>query len=275
MIKKLNRIFTVIDPTTVNQLALKKSAEICEHTSASIHAYLCIFSSHPTDNPEGLKLAELERHELWLDKIVQPFKDKGIEITSQVEWDPHWREAFHKAAEENGCDMIVKPTVRHSLPRRRFLRTSDWLLLRNAKCPVLLVKKEEENPSGKVLIAVNIAAEDEKHKTLNDQIIEHGHAIANAGNFELHAVNAYSGSIHFVHPPDLAKRVGIDRLNAHTSDGSPADVILEYAREINAELVVIGSVARHGVSELVFGNTSEDILDNLECQIMSINLNVE
>ena len=88
-------------------------------------------------------------------------------------------------------------------------------------------------------------------------------------------MNAYSGSIHFVHPPDLAKRVGIDRMNAHTSDGSPADVIIEYARDIKAELVIIGSVARHGVTGLVFGNTSEDILDTLECHIMSINLNVE
>jgi nucleotide-binding universal stress UspA family protein len=75
---------------------------------------------------------------------------------------------------------------------------------------------------------------------------------------------------NFVHPPDLAKRVGIERSKAHVGEGAPEVQIAATVSELGSPLVVIGSMARKGMSEMVVGNTAERILDQINADIMVV-----
>lgn len=52
--------------------------------------------------------------------------------------------------------------------------------------------------------------------------------------------------------------------------GAPRKKIPEFAEEIDADLVVMGTVARTGISGLIMGNTAETILNELQCSVLAV-----
>lgn len=268
---QVSKIFTVIDPTTPTQIALARAADIARGTKIDIHAYICIDENYGGVNDStAMREAELARHEAWLAGLIRPLVDAGLSVTSEVECKDDWRAALAPAASRARADLIIKESRRRTPLQRRFLKTSDWMLLRNAECPVLLVKSLRQGPLTHVLAAINLNAHDEAHEALTDTVIDYSRALAEATGAELHGVNAYPDQLNFVHPPDLAKRLGIERARAHVIQGDPESVVAEVATTLGSPLVVISSVARKGMSAAIVGNTAERILDTLDCDILTI-----
>ena len=48
--------------------------------------------------------------------------------------------------------------------------------------------------------------------------------------------------------------------------------ILKTAQQINADLIVVGSHNRHGLSALFMGDTAEDMVHSATCDVLSINI---
>jgi len=270
---KINRILAVIDPTSDVQPALTRACITAKNTGAKVLAYACCFSSASVDDRPALERVEIARHAAWLQKIVDTESYADTDVAIQVEWNAAWRDAIAAAAAASNCELIVKATHWQSPTSRLLLKTSDWELMRKAKCPVLFLKHEKVKPQRRILMALNLAAGDDAHQRLNDDIIDVGNQIVSGReDMELHAVNAYSDSEHFVHPPDLAARAGVERSRAHCIEGAPGDVILECAAGLGAEMVILGTVARSGIAGATKGNTAERALDRLDADVLTIPL---
>jgi nucleotide-binding universal stress UspA family protein len=56
----------------------------------------------------------------------------------------------------------------------------------------------------------------------------------------------------------------------HLLKGMPRSTIPEFAGEIKADLVVMGTVARTGLAGFIMGNTAETILNQLNCSVLAI-----
>jgi nucleotide-binding universal stress UspA family protein len=56
----------------------------------------------------------------------------------------------------------------------------------------------------------------------------------------------------------------------HLPMGSAKKVIPPLAAELRADLIVMGTVARTGISGVIIGNTAETILDQLTCSVLAI-----
>lgn len=52
--------------------------------------------------------------------------------------------------------------------------------------------------------------------------------------------------------------------------GDPRDVILEAAKSTNADLIVMGTHGRRGLSRLVMGSVAEDIVRNAPCPVLTV-----
>ncbi len=267
---KINRVLCIIDPTTNRQRSLDRAAFIARQGHAEVHALLCF--SPPlqvsADDSGELQAAEQLRHELWLGHLVQPLLDAGATVTTEVRSSTDWRAALAAAVRKAKVDLVIKAASPRSPLQRRLMKTSDWLVLRDSPCPVLFAKRLEGREIKRVLAAVNIAAKDEAHIRLSDTVITSARDLAEQLGAELNAVNAYTESKNFIHPPDLAKRVGIARQQAHVGDADPEDLITAVATKIDAGLVVIGSVGRKGMAAAVVGNTAERILDTVDADIL-------
>jgi universal stress protein A len=53
-------------------------------------------------------------------------------------------------------------------------------------------------------------------------------------------------------------------------DGPPAVTIVEYARKISADLIVIGSHGRKGLSRMMLGSVAESVMRDASCPVLVV-----
>jgi len=68
----------------------------------------------------------------------------------------------------------------------------------------------------------------------------------------------------------LRQSFGIDDDHTHLREGFPEDVIPDVAKELEAELVVLGTLGRTGLSAALLGNTAEHVISKLSCNLLAI-----
>ncbi len=260
------RILAVIDPTRPEQWSLRKAISVArEQQDAEVYAFLCTYSTQESDDASELRSTELRRKSIWLDTILAEHEHEGVNIKAVVEWDEDWQEAVCDFAEANSVDMIVK----RASGRPNALTSSDRRFIRTAKSALLLVKHDPARDLRKVLMALDFNATDDSHVRLNDAITEFANRLRGINkSIELHAACAYPDSDHFIHPPDVAKKLNIDRSRAHVQQGKAGDIIPRLANRIDADLVIVGSVGRHGLSGFTIGNTAEKILVEITADVL-------
>lgn len=266
------KILCIIDPTTNQQRALDRAAFIARQNGASVHALLCFVPPEgvAAEDADAFVAAEQLRHELWLEELVKPLRVADAKVTTEVQTSSDWRTGLAEAVRRADADLLIKAASTRSALRRRLMKTSDWLVLREARCPVLFAKRSDTAAIENVLAAVNIAATDQAHVKLTEVVLAAGREVAEQLGAELNVVNAYVDSKNFIHPPDLAKRAGVGRQQAHVGDADPEDLIASVCQKIAAGIVIIGSVGRKGMAAAVVGNTAERILDTVAADILVI-----
>jgi nucleotide-binding universal stress UspA family protein len=74
---------------------------------------------------------------------------------------------------------------------------------------------------------------------------------------------------------DLETRLGRETMGwlkpvRHLPKGSPRDELPALAARIQADILVMGTVGRSGVSGLLMGNTAETILHRIDCSVLAV-----
>ena len=167
-------------------------------------------------------------------------------------------------------------------------------LLRKCPCPVWVIRPTRARIQ-RVLAAVNPGPSETE---LNRNIIDLAASMATLYGGELHVVHAWElygeatmRNSAFLHTPaaeleallreeEASHRSALDELLAvagqsdepwqiHLRKGPPAHVVPDVVAKHRINLLVIGTVARTGVSGLLIGNTAESVLDNVRCSVIA------
>lgn len=69
---------------------------------------------------------------------------------------------------------------------------------------------------------------------------------------------------------ERAAAFGIEPEKVTTRIGRPAVEIKAYAEEIDADLVVLGSHGRHGVTGMILGSTANGVLHDCPCDVLTV-----
>jgi universal stress protein E len=268
---EFKNFFVVYDPTRKEQPALERAARIAAESKADLHVYACIFSEITRSRekaPEVKALLALQKEELQ--SAVAPLLAQGHRVTTEVEWDKDWCQSVVRASIRSNADVVLKSSSPHTSSQRILNRTSDWTLIRECLCPVMLVKEDTGRSSRKVMAAINARDDNEDYEHLNQRIIEFSQRVMDNEYAEVHFINAYKDLASSPDRNALQRICGVTSDKMHIRLGEPEDVIVDNAKEMNASLVIVGNSARSGLSALVHGNTVEKIVDRLECDILSI-----
>lgn len=264
-------LFVVFDPTRAEQPALERAEAIARERPMRLHLFACIFADVDKDAQRADVIREqLAAQKAVLDAAVAPLAQAGIPVSTEVEWDRDWYHAAVRASVRNHADLVLKSSYRHSVRQRLLKRTSDWTLIRECLCPVLLVKGGEPTETRRVLAAIDIRRDNPVYRQLNQHLLDFGSQVLDAGNAELHFVNASDDLQSLPDRHALMRYCGVDSSRIHVQLGRPEDVIIDSARNLQASLVVVGNAARSGLSAVINGNTIEKVLDRLNCDVLSI-----
>jgi universal stress protein E len=292
-------VLVVLDPSTEHQKALARAIELAEHTACKLTAFLSIydFSYEMTtmlsgEERESMRQAVITDREIWIQELLHQARQKGIACSVKVVWHNRPFEAIVQTVTEHGYDLVIKGTHDHDVLKSMIFTPTDWHILRKCPCPVLLVKEHAWPEQGNILAAVNAGSEKAHHKALNQIIIRQAKAMAAMLNAKVHLVNAYPGTpIHVaieipefnpVEYNDSMRHHHVEAANAlagqfditsdavHVQEGMPEDVIPRIARELDAEMVLIGTIGRTGLSAAIIGNTAEHVIDRLDCDVLAL-----
>ena len=69
-----------------------------------------------------------------------------------------------------------------------------------------------------------------------------------------------------------ADKDAVDYINPqlHLLEGDAKHVVPTIARDLNVDLIVMGTVARTGIAGFFMGNTAESILTQLDCSVLTV-----
>ena len=73
---------------------------------------------------------------------------------------------------------------------------------------------------------------------------------------------------------ELANNIGIDKSECFVSQGSTRREILRLAKELNTNLIVIGSHGREGIQRLL-GSTANAVLHGAPCDVLAVRIKDE
>jgi universal stress protein A len=73
---------------------------------------------------------------------------------------------------------------------------------------------------------------------------------------------------------ELAEKLGIDKSECFVSQGSTRREILRLAKELNTNLIVIGSHGREGIQRLL-GSTANAVLHGAPCDVLAVRIKDE
>ena len=268
---EFSNIFVVYDPTREEQLALDRAQLIAAETSASVHVFACIYGEldGKADKLQEIR-SRLKQQKAQLDAAVAPLLAQGVEVSTEAEWDRDWYKAVVRASTRARADVVLKSSYKHRSSQRVLNKTSDFTLIRECLCPVLLVKEETPRNARKVLAAIDIREEKASYGKLNERIIDFTRQVMDSDSAEVHFINAHKDLASFPDRNALIRNCGVESDRIHIKLGKPEDVIAENARGLDVSLVVLGNSARTGLSALVNGNTVEKVVDKVECDILAL-----
>jgi nucleotide-binding universal stress UspA family protein len=242
-----------------------------------------------------------------LSDLVSPHEGQ-VGIQSRVLVGTPFIEIIRQVLRE-GCDLVIKAPEDPGWLDRLF-GSDDLHLLRKCPCPVWLIKPQPSGTFDCIVAAVDVedgypADEGEGRRALNRQIMEMATSLALSEFAELHVVHAWetvgegamrSGFLgtdeesvqayvkaverHHGENLDALMRETADRLgteatrylkpNAHLVKGWAHKEIPALVRNLGADLVVMGTVARTGINGLLMGNTAEMILAQIDCSVLAV-----
>lgn len=258
-------------------------------------------------SPHELEARIIKEHEKELIVMVSHW-GKDIEMKPKVLVGTPFLEIIREVL-RNGRDLVIKTAESGGLLDRVF-GSNDMQILRKCPCPVWLVKPNSPKVYQRILAAVDVdnfylPGELETRRLLNLQILEMSSSLALSESAKLHIVAvwqaiaeyglkrgvpsiseedafSYVESVKERHRQDLnilmdevASQTGRDffenlQPQTHLLKGSPRKEIPSFADKIDANLVVMGTVARTGISGFFIGNTAETILNRLKCSVLAI-----
>jgi len=296
--KRFSNILLVADTAMEDSAALERAVTLAINNQASLTLIDIV-----DDVPADLRMAVTAVTPQELHGIVVSEK-RGIELKAQVLVGKPFLEIIRQVL-RNKHDLVIKCAESKASLKDEFFGSTDMHLLRKCPCPVWIIKTSEHKHYRRILAAVDQDPEDAQRESLNQPILELATSMALAESSELHIVHAWSffgesfirsARMNYtesevdamVEEEENERRQWLQELldqhgvtvgkdvieylkpKFHLLEGQARDVVPIKVRELNADLVVMGTVARTGIPGFLMGNTAESILNQIDCSVLAI-----
>jgi len=265
---------------TAMRLAVENDAEL---KIIEVHTTI-----HPSPNSDDL----IPTHTAMMNAVQSERKShleylismypQHVKVSTEIFFGAPFQETIMEVLRHDHQLVILAPEE-HDLGSMIFGAT-DMHLLRKCPCPVWIVKNGVPEKFKHIMAAVDREdTPDGENMTLNTQIIALASSLAQMEKSKLHIAHTWTGSLinqtqardtHQSWFDALLDEKGLsksdDGVDCHLVEGKAEDVIPQLCLQENIGLLVMGTVARSGLPELLIGNTAEKVISKLNCSLLAI-----
>lgn len=300
--KNFKNILVAIDTRLESHPILKQAALIAKQNGATVKVIDIVPDFSWTvrmtlSDHEEVRKTLGEDKQQKLAAVVQSLQEQGIEAEAKVLWGKSSVEIIREVL-RGKHDLVLRVAKGNQSRERGFFGATGRRLLRECPSAVWLIPEVESEGFKHVLACVDPSTEHELDAELNDKVFEIATGVSERHEAELSIIHAWSIDSeqlmkHRMSSEDFERLVNRQRsayqerlntfLQTHGSSveadhvylvkSDPGYAIPEFAREKKVDLVVMGTVARSGLTGMVIGNTAERILADLECSVLALKPN--
>jgi universal stress protein E len=295
------RLLVVVDPTALAHPAIERAAWIARGVPSELELFICDYEAHAAGDKNAdvaeTRATRLSQHTARLKQLAEPLLEAGLNVTVDCRFDHPLHDGIVRKAHDFGADLVVKDTHFHSVLKRSIFSNTDWNLIRTCPSPLWLVKPRLVGKPPRFVAAVDPLHARDKPANLDDEILEMASGLARALAGEVHVFHGFdiapalavsSDSMAMPSAPpvreltdamraehtdavlELCARHGIAPGLIHVNEGGTRDLLISLTEELNADVVIMGAVSRSGLKALFLGNTAEDVLDRLPCDLLIV-----
>ena len=297
-------ILAIVELDDVPKRTIERAIFAARLLGCGIDLVIC---EHPdTRLPGGISVsAEVDkiRDQLreMLDELSAEYAEQvtaaGVEVCTSLLKERPVSDGIMSRALDTEPQIVMKGTQFHSRAERGILVDTDWHLMRICPFPLWLVKSEQVHEKPVIVAAVDPLNTHDKPASLDQRIIQAAQAIAEPLEGDVHLLHTYRSiaSIgkaanrtftptrlpidkidartrdeHAKALAELATNCAVDNKHTHLMPGRTRDILPVFVRERNADLVVMGGLARWSLTRNVIGSTAERVLDHLPCDVLIV-----
>jgi len=299
--RKLERILVAIaDPSTGSNRAVRRAGALAHKTGASIELLAALPSAVSAGiihaESEHFTRLESEENRRLLERMANRLRREEIIVNTHVETGYPVHEAILRQVRLTQADLLIIEARKHNLFARLLLTQTDFELIRRCPVPLLIVKRGAAWRRPRVLAALDPFHANDKPTELDGEIVAAADAVAALMGGTVHAAHVYRPVLRLIPGMEMdpgfvatipvqdkaytreirrqfyeaVGRYGIARNRAHLLCGDPVIELPAVARSLRAGLVVMGAMSRSGLKRIFIGNTAEQVLDRLQCDVLIV-----
>lgn len=302
---KLNSsILVVMDANAEYQASLVQALKIAKKTSVDVELFVVAYSSDFV-NPLGFNQEQLENGKTeylatkkrWVETYATEVKSLGIKVSVDVVWHSDISSAILEKVAGTNISLVIKTAKQDSLINKIFFTPSDWQLLEHCLVPVLLTKNAQSTPYQQIMSAINPSVNQGDSTLIDAEILQASLTMSRMFDAQAHVCHCYDAKdaqlwrnisqIGLCNSLDITdfqtstneaeiktksifERLLIDftfdENLIHIVEGSPLKKIPALVKSKSVDLLVMG-MCNNGK---YIGNTIEKVLDNVDCDLLSI-----
>ncbi len=306
--KRFRKILLVCDRESEHDELLNRAISLAKSNRAQVTLIdpvesqpgevSAVFAALAGDRGQEVEHELLDFHRARLSAIAASITAQGIETRILAPQGIAFMEIIREVL-RGGHDLVMKGASGSRAGWPGLFGSTDLHLLRKCPCPVWIMKKGATPGYARILAAVDPDPMDEERAALDRLILDLATSLSEMDDSELHVVHAWRlvGEDSFRYSAFLRSREAeIERLleeeegrhrsrldavlegyriadredNVHLLKGEAAWLIPDLARDTGAELIVMGTVGRTGISGFFIGNTAEAILGQVDCSVLAV-----
>jgi universal stress protein E len=295
------RLLVVVDPTASYHPAIERAAWLAKRIPARLELFISDYSPHLSDTRSATAAeshpAALDRHRRRLDQLAEPLRTAGLGVDVDVRWDYPLHDSIVRKSVDSRADIVIKDTHYHSALRRSIFSNTDWSLIRACAATLWLVKPRPPGEHPCFVAAVDPLHERDKPADLDRRIVTTAKELGDALDGQVHVFHAFDVSTAIAVSADsmtmpiavpindvaeavrvahtdavaqLCKTHGIAPQRTHVHQGGTRELLMTLTEQLRADAVVMGAISRSGLKGLFLGNTAEDVLDRLHCDLIIV-----
>jgi len=297
--RKAPRIIVGVDPHATSVAAVELGARLAAGLDATLELFTPVYNSK-------ISLAHFEDRASMQharDTLVNRYRERLEQVVAELgvgdgaechaAWDHPLEEALIRRVLERAASLLIFALPSGELTGGRPLSSAQWQLVRHCPAPLLLTRGRPWREAPVVVAAVDPSGRHGRSDELDVSILKTAERMAGAARGTVHAFHAWEqalraliGEREVTIAPEAVETetqrrrrewiytalADADVAPARVSlvEGRPEQALPQYCREVAADLVVMGAIARNPFGRIFIGSTAERVLEQLPCDLLVV-----